>query len=95
MALGCLPQLQVRAQGALPCARPASADVLLHPTFARCARSGPAPQTLALHQTNVKPFAVDTLLAANPDLEVQGVPPSRYARTVAPPGLLQVLQAAA
>lgn len=34
------------------------------------------PQTLALHETRVRPFAVDKLLAANPDLEVQGVPPT-------------------
>ena len=35
-----------------------------------------AAQTLALHETRVRPFAVDKLLAANPELEVQGVPPT-------------------
>jgi hypothetical protein len=33
-------------------------------------------QTLALFETRVRPLAVDKLLAANPDLLVQGVKPS-------------------
>ncbi|EFN55678.1 hypothetical protein CHLNCDRAFT_133919 [Chlorella variabilis] len=36
----------------------------------------PKLQTLALYETRVKPFAVDKLLAANPDLCVQGVAPT-------------------
>jgi hypothetical protein len=50
-------------------------------------------QTLALHETRVKPFAVDKLLAANPDLEVQGVPPST--QPPQQPLLMQLAAAAA